>query len=207
MANNINAERLAKSSRRAAFASIIGVVVVVASLLYSGYTLSTLRKERQKLQSDVDSLQVLLEETMGLTSHRHEIEWDEAKMLASSAATFNLIDRLFRYRNQGISWKLGGNTPEEGFDSPGFAAYVLSQLNTNPQIEPGMRYTLRNRLASTNTPHLGDLIFYDTGYAMFYVRDRDGQPFCIGMTPMGIVALDINFGPQLLGYGRIEYLN
>ncbi len=221
MANNIDVQSLATSSRRTAVASILGVVVVVASLIYSGYTLSNLQSERQKLQSDVDSLsnqnkvlqdsikakQALLELTMGLASHRHEIDWGEAKMLAANYATFKLIEDLFRFRNQRVSWKLGGNTPQEGFDSPGFAAFVLSQHRTQPPIELGMRYSLRGHVPVAATPRPGDLIFYDTGYAMFYLRDRQGQPFCIGMTPMGIVALDINFGPRLLGYGRIEYMD
>jgi len=60
-------------------------------------------------------------------------------------------------------------------------------------------------LPSTDSPQTGDLIFYATGYTMFYFRTYEGEPFCIGMTPVGIAPLKIDFGPKILGYGRISY--
>jgi hypothetical protein len=63
---------------------------------------------------------------------------------------------------------------------------------------------LRARFPPASQPREGDLIFYDGGYVMFYFRASSG-PFCIGMTPAGILSLRIDFGPRLLGYGRVEY--
>ena len=49
------------------------------------------------------------------------------------------------------------------------------------------------------------MIFYDTGYTMFYFSDERGHAFYVGMTTAGIVALEIEFGPRLLGYGKVSY--
>jgi len=46
---------------------------------------------------------------------------------------------------------------------------------------------------------------HNTGYTMFLFEDRFRHPFCVGMTPAGIVALEINFGPKLLKYGKVKY--
>ncbi len=52
---------------------------------------------------------------------------------------------------------------------------------------------------------VGDIIFYETGYTMLYFMDARNSPFCIGMTPVGIMTLNIEFGPRIIGYGRVEY--
>lgn len=169
--------------------------------------MDSLSGQNKVLQDSIKAQQALLESTTGFVKHRHEINWGEGKGLASNTATARLIGELFRYRNQGVSWKLRGSTPQEGFDSPGFATFVLSRMHTRTPVKMEMRYSLRDHVPATDSPNPGDLIFYEPGYAMFYLRDQQGQPFCIGMTPMGIVALDIDFGPRRLGYGKIEYLN
>jgi hypothetical protein len=39
------------------------------------------------------------------------------------------------------------------------------------------------------------------GYVLFYYLDREGRPFVIGMTPMGIAALEPEFATPV-GYRR-----
>jgi hypothetical protein len=45
------------------------------------------------------------------------------------------------------------------------------------------------------------LVFYRTGYVMFYFTDQRNSPFVIGMTPFGILALDPDFA-RIIGYRR-----
>ena len=103
-----------------------------------------------------------------------------------------------------VNWKLAGSSPTEGFDSPSFAAYLLQKHNLL-SIPFSERYNLRELIPETTNPVVGDLIFYETGYTMFLFEDRFRHPFCVGMTPAGIVALEINFGPKLLKYGKVKY--
>lgn len=158
------------------------------------------------LEKHIHELEVRIEETMVFDRNRYQMDWTNAKSLlsVSTSKQERLILDIIGMKMDGVGWKLNGYSPEDGFDSPSFAAWLLNK-NELLRIEPPQRYRLPEMLPETENPRIGDLVFYDSGYAMFYFRDRYGHPFCIGMTPLGIVALEINFGPKLLRYGRINY--
>jgi len=158
------------------------------------------------LEKNIHELEVRIEETMVFDRNRYQMDWTNAKSLlsVSTSKQERLILDIIGMKMEGIGWKLNGYSPEEGFDSPSFAAWLLNK-NELLRIEPSQRYRLPEMLPETDNPRIGDLVFYDSGYAMFYFRDRYGHPFCIGMTPLGIAALEINFGPKLLRYGRVNY--
>ncbi len=99
-----------------------------------------------------------------------------------------------------VGWKWGGIAPEEGFDSPSFAAFVLERNGLLPAPAFEVRYRLREVLRATSSPNVGDVVFYERGYTMFYYVDQDNQPFVIGMTPFGILALEPDFAP-IIGFG------
>ncbi len=103
-----------------------------------------------------------------------------------------------------VSWKLGGMDAQAGFNSPGFAAYMLRKHKLINQPLEKARYNLRELLPSVKTPLPGDLVFYKQGYTMFYFLDPSGKPFVIGMTPDGILALQLEFA-EVEGYGRVSY--
>lgn len=120
-----------------------------------------------------------------------------------------LSDILFESKD--IKWKLNGKSPEEGFDSPGYAAYVLSRVRGVPGINLSDigNINVRQRLLEKLPPkppdsplQAGDLIFYEGGFTMFYfVQDEDSasfnksdkKEFVIGMTPLGVIALKKDF--------------
>ena len=167
--------------------------------------LAELNQEKIKLEKLATDLEERLSQTMIFDKNRYQMDWGLVKTLASDTQTAQLVDDIFNMRYQNVRWKLGGTSPETGFDSPSFAAYLLIKKNKWLDIDFSKRYRLRELVPKTNNPKTGDLVFYDTGYTMFYFKDRSGHPFCIGMTPLGIVALEINFGPRFLNYGRIDY--
>lgn len=202
-------------------AQLLIAVITVAIILIVGLKIKPLIEKKAELEKtvlslentigglekNINELEVRIQETMVFDRNRYQMDWTNAKSLLSSVYSSRqerLILDIIRMKMDGVSWKLNGYSPETGFDSPGFAAWLLNK-NEILRIEPSRRYRLPEMLPETDNPQIGDLIFYDSGYAMFYFRDRYGHPFCIGMTPLGIVALEINFGPRLIRYGKLNY--
>lgn len=112
-----------------------------------------------------------------------------------------LAEMLFDHRN--ARWNPGGYSPEEGFDSPSYATFMLEKYFLLPGPGFELRYQLREVLPSANEPNIGDVVFYERGYTMFYYEDENGDPFVVGMTPLGVLALEPDFIP-VLGYGRVR---
>lgn len=154
-----------------------------------------------ELTSKVKGLQHLLERTTDLSRFRHNVDWVALKYTASeNPAEARVLERVLRLRDQNVGWSLGGTQPEQGFDSPSFAAYVLQSLGLLPNSEAAAgrdllqrSRLLRSILPRVDEPKIGDLVFYPGGFALFFFRDQNHQPFVIGMTPSGIVALEPNF--------------
>ena len=201
-------------------AQLLIAVITVAIIMIVGLKIKPLIEKKAELEKTVvklentigglekhiHELEVRIEETMVFDRNRYQMDWTNAKSLLSGSDSRQerLILDIIGMKMEGVGWKLNGYSPEEGFDSPSFAAWLLNK-NELLRIEPSQRYRLPEILPETDNPRKGDLIFYDSGYAMFYFRDRYGHPFCIGMTPLGIAALEINFGPRLLKYCRVNY--
>jgi hypothetical protein len=212
-------ERFAR--RRALFLTIVPIVVatviiIIISIRISDYSrrIEALERELQskrtelanieeelkgtqrRLASTQDQLQqaeLKLRDTANLEKHAHAIDFFDVKHLASSHdfRAAEALGTILGLRGQATRWKLGGQNPEEGFDSPGFASYILS----NGTVQPGGNNFQRLCEAGrkTKTPRPGDLACYRGGYTMFYFEDAEGRPFVIGMTPLGILALDPEF--------------
>lgn len=165
------------------------------------------QQEVDELEQRVDELSKTLEEVtehfrQAITFrqyeyHIHELSLKSLSMELSPPMSYLLLDILSMQRS-GVGWKLGGFSPDEGFDSPSFAAYMLQE-----HFLPGIsdeRYRLDEVLPSGDRPRVGSVVFYERGYTMFYFEDIDNTPFVIGMTPLGIIALRGDFAP-VRGYG------
>ena len=165
----------------------------------------TFKNQVSGLTLQVDSLTEKLWQATNFVDRTYEFRWETIKFIASEFQPQAMaLEHIMSLQREGVRWRLRGFSPEEGFDSPSFAAFIISN-HSHHHIDPGDRYRLREILPPTDAPHAGDLIFYDMGYTMFYFRDEHGKEFCVGMTPVGIITLDINFGPRILGYARIDY--
>jgi hypothetical protein len=155
--------------------------------------------EVTRLRAEVDDanrkLAALVEQIRVSTDyaqHLHPVDWEDAKYLyGTSDRLADLLQRILQLRDRRVPFSLA-NTVEQGFTSPGFAAYILGQLGIARPGAP-LQSTIEG-LARTDTPKPGDLVLYRGGFAMFYLEDHQRQPFVIGMTPAGIAALQPNFG-------------
>lgn len=170
------------------------------------------QEEVKKLQQRVDDLQEQLRRTTDVARFRHDIDFVDLKMIASRyPAPARALELILALRERRVGWRLGGRSPEEGFDSPSFATYVLRQraptspapVITGTDLIAASR-ALMQTLPRTDTPGVGDLVFYPAGYALFRFEDARGQPFVIGMTPQGIVALKPEFSAPV-GAARIRW--
>lgn len=171
------------------------------------------QEEVKKLQQRVDELEEQLRRTTDVARFRHDINFVDLKMIASrSPAAARALELILALRERRVGWRLGGRSPDEGFDSPSFAAYVLRQRLPASPAAPATTGTdliaasraLMQTLPRTDAPGVGDLVFYPAGYALFRFEDGRGRPFVIGMTPQGIVALKPEFS-EPVGAARIRW--
>lgn len=177
------------------------------------------RSEKQRYQEQilgltkqVQELQEQLKLTTNLSQFKHPVDWVDVKFVASKyLAQSRLLERILQLRERNVTWNLAGRTPNEGFNSPTFAAYVLSSLrllDSNRESEKqdllAASQWLRSSLQQVTKPEVGDVVFYPAGYALFYFLDQQNRPFVIGMTPSGIVALDPKFA-EATAVARPDY--
>jgi hypothetical protein len=194
-----------QARKRAMIYTVVPILLAVILLWFTSKQIVEARQEVNRYERMVNELEERLRESTQYVRHLVQLDWSILKELHSRyPRQANLLQEILRMRNGEVKWKLGGSSPAEGFDSPSFAAYLLEKNDLLP-IPFSERYRMQELIPRTSNPEVGDLIFYDTGYTMFYFEGRYNEPFCVGMTPAGIVALEIHFGPRLLGYGKVEY--
>lgn len=160
------------------------------------------------MQDEIATLRKQLQATLDLAKFEHSVDMVDLKMFFSRhPQAGQILDKILEMRRQGVGWHLRGQTPEQGFDSPGFAAYILQQSGLLPR-EKGESLLaasrqLYNRLKPTNDPQVGDLVAYPAGFLMFLFEDKQRQRYVIGMTPSGIIALKPDFA-KVVGYRKVR---
>jgi len=164
-----------------------------------------------ELQSQLTETQKTLSEAVSLGRAVRAMDYENAKEFASRfPGSESLMQELLDLRQRRIKWKPAGQTPQEGFDSPSFAMYVLKQKRAaGIEQRPGESLLdasrdLYNRLPPTTQPKTGDLAFYPAGYAMFYFQDPREGSFVLGMTPFGVTALKTDFAKPV-GYRQVQW--
>jgi hypothetical protein len=172
--------------------------------------LTQIEQEKQKVQNELDKINNGLRDAsiqLGFSTdflkYAAPVDWVLAlKEIASYYPQQSKILVDIYYLRE-ARWKLGGFSPEEGFDSPSFAAYVLGKNNLIKDPASN-RYQLQNVLPRRSQPQVGDVVFYQSGYTMFFFKDEMGNPFVLGMTPVGVLALKPDFAP-VTSYGAVDY--
>ncbi|WP_346854740.1 hypothetical protein [uncultured Draconibacterium sp.] len=212
-----------KSKRRMYYYTSIPLVITVVLIMVSYITVNNANKEvkilriekaelnasNEKLSKEIqlksDSLANLMELAVNYKNKRYEFNYAIDKQLYSRypKQTEMLSEMRGMIQANKVKWHLGGNSPELGFDSPSFASFVINR-HSKTRIDANERYKLRELLPSTQDPKVGDVVFYEHGYAMLYFEYRN-EPFVVGMTPLGLASLQFDFGPKLLGFGKVSY--
>ena len=144
--------------------------------------------------SEAESVVAALQEHIGLSvalsEHLHPVSAEDAEKLADSSDRLaRLLSRVLDMRASNTRFS-SANKPNVGFNSPGFTGYVLGRVVRGKSLKS---------LPATDTPQLGDIIRYENGLDMFLLQDSEGEPFVIGMTPVGIAALEPDFGVARAG--------
>ncbi|HEQ71580.1 MAG TPA: hypothetical protein ENN69_03745 [Spirochaetia bacterium] len=191
--------------RRALLTTLIPVVVGAVLLVVISVQIGNATTELNNLQEQNAELKRQLRESIVYAKHVRPMDWTYSKHLASATPTiFSLFETIQKQQEQNVGWDARNLPPGQGFNSPGFAAYILKILGVSTP-ESATSNALSGFFPATETPQPGDLVFYESGFVMFYFETKTGDRFCIGMTPVGIVSLDLYFGPRLLGFGRVNY--
>jgi len=113
----------------------------------------------------------------------------------------SLLYDMFALRYDEVHFSPKGNSVEEGFDSPRFVVFMMQKHGLLPDgYDPGKLPW--EQLSQTRQPENGDLVFYQSGYTMFYFKTP--VEFVMGMTPVGILTLRPDFAP-ILGYLKVNY--
>ncbi len=163
-----------------------------------------------ELQAQLAEAQKALSEAVNLSRAVRTIDYANAKELASRfPGSESLLLDILDLRQRRLKWKLGGQSPQEGFDSPSFAMYVLRQkrvsgIEVRPESLSEASRSLYDKLPPTPQPRTGDLVFYPAGYAMFYFADPREGPFVLGMTPVGVTALKSDYAKPV-GYRQVQW--
>jgi len=144
--------------------------------------------------AETESMVAALQEHIGLTvalsRHLHPVGAEDAEKLADSSDRLaRLLSRVLDMQERNTRFS-GANKPSVGFNSSGFTGYVLGRVVRGKSLKS---------LPETETPQLGDIIRYENGFDMFLLQDSEGAPFVIGMTPVGIAALEPDFGVPRAG--------
>ncbi|MBN2351783.1 MAG: hypothetical protein JXD23_04365 [Spirochaetales bacterium] len=206
-------EEKSKAVRRRAFIItllpvVVGVVLLAAiSVLIMNATreLNDLQRQNKDLEQQNNDLKKELKASVNYVQHLSPVTWVDSKKLAFRDPTpFELFELIRHLGEKDLTWDIKNLPPGKGFNSPGFAAYVLDRMGVkvpaNATSEQLLKFT-----QPVSSPMTGDLAFYDGGFVMFYFKKTKGVPFCIGMTPVGVISLEVNFGARLIGYGRVKY--
>lgn len=199
--------------------TIILVVVSFISITNAGKEVTILKQEKSELERNIQNLSTIISEkadsiaemrkvmelAVNYKDKRYEFNYAVDKQLYSRypKQTQMLSEMRDMIESGQVKWKLGGNTPETGFDSPSFASFMINR-HAKTKVDAQNRYQLRTELTTSSSPEVGDVVFYEHGYAMFYFEYHN-KPFVVGMTPLGLSSLQYNFGPQRLGFGKVDY--
>ena len=168
-----------------------------AELQKSQAALDAANQQAQALNAQVADLTGQLEDTkkalaeaLDLNKQIYKLDWSELKMMYMTNGPAVEVLEVVNDLKDRTKWSMS-NTPDKGYNSPGFAALILQKLNRLPT--GGLASLPRD----SNPPNVGDIVTYEGGYHMFYFRDHEHRDFVVGMTPFGVEALNADFAKRV----------
>lgn len=218
-----------RASKRAALLSLIGILIVISSIVYSAYKLGSLRKEIRELEGRKEELisqNAQLETNVtDLGSQLKVVNKELANGVDDVSFTVEQINRilestqgetrkdalrtaftLYKQNTPRINFKWGGKSPQEGFDASGYIAYVLSQVGVikNPESHySGLLFQKATKeTGDKKNLEAGDLIYFDPSQVVFYINNE----LCLGIFPEGgILVTHKCSGSNFTRYGKVTY--
>lgn len=167
-------------------------------LTQSQSALETAQQQLDLSQSALATAQADLDSARAFIRNACPINEEVLKeFMSQETPAVQMLRFLLDLQRADVRWNPGGFSPEEGFDSPDFALYALQNLGFLTDYGRGSRPW--NILRPTSSLMDGDLVYYDSGYTMFYYRlpvsygSSETRECVIGMTPLGIQAQLIDF--------------
>jgi hypothetical protein len=149
---------------------------------------TALQNQVAQLEAELTRSKQLLTEALNLGRYIYKIDWGELKrMFVENGPAVEVLEVVERLKDK-VHWGMS-NTPSGGYNSPGFAKLVLEQLHRIPADT-----NLDSLQRDEGPPNAGDIVVYESGYSLFYFQDHEKRKFVVGMTPLGIVSLNYDFG-------------
>ncbi len=169
-------ERREKTSRRrAVLYTLIPITMAIVLLAYTANRVqratdqvldlkiqaSRYKEQTTQLRNQITDLQTKLadaekrvQEATEFGRYIHPIDLIDLKVIYSKyPREARILERILDLRQSGVKWRLGGQTPTEGFDSPSFAAFVLRQLNLpGGEVRPGESLVASSRRLCSTGP-------------------------------------------------------
>jgi hypothetical protein len=162
-----------------------------------------LQTKLTELRNQIDISVKQVDEVYGLRRYLYEGDlMTILKVQPLSPAQFELFYEILT--SQGETSFVPGGTGPQKFDSPGFAVAMLTKHKLIQGSLEDNHYALIKMLKPVTQPAVGDIVFYESGYTMFYLEDANGQPLVVGMTPLGVQALRYDFAKVRM-IGHIVY--
>ena len=204
--------QLGKASQRTALVSMIGFLIILASMGYEAIKLRQLEKEKQQLSDSVRYLRSHTDELLrtqegvldflgGVTSGDRirlidpSVDWSSTKkflidMPAGPRKTAVLTAILLAWKD--LPFSLENHSLASGLDSPHFINVVLKNVGVKVQQNPNERLSdaMMRQFQKVDSPMPGDLIFYKGNvgsFVMMYIAPGapSGNGIAVGTLQTG----------------------
>jgi len=204
----------------------LGAVQTVVEKLQSD--LSQAQADLSRSQADLSKSQSALATATAQLSQT-QTELDAARVFAQNACPIDemvlkeyssnytpqaqMLVFLLDMQQRKIPWNPNGFSETDGFDSPDFALFALQNAVSGvPLVSTDYKAGARpwSILKPTRSPSNGDIVYYQSGYTMFYYElpvgfaGREMKKCVIGMTPLGIISQQMDFA-NWLGVLKVPY--
>jgi len=180
---------------------LVLVVVITLVLATTIFTIEYLRYQSQKAEASArkaEASAIEQKEQLDRLAAEAHLRWDmrterplnEGEILLGVTGDLQkkvITEAIALYKQKPpIPYTWGGKSPQSGFDSSGYVAYILAEVGVLKN--PGTYWSGRLREALKPVPieqkRPGDVVFYPGGVCMFYLGGPDD--LSIGALPGGI---------------------
>lgn len=206
--------------KRTVFYIAFLVIAGAAWLVFTGKEVKSLKKEAKVIKVKADELETriaVLDDSLSIkrkkiktlekalhigdnfSSSKVEIDEIDIKKLSFGLKDVSKVYRDIKsLQDRGVKFSLNGTNPQRGFNSVTMMSFILKNNNiirTSPRTTSQLIEALP---AASGGMQTGDIIVYEAGYCMLYVKAH--KEFVLGMTPFGILEVKPEFA------GRIKIL-